>query len=111
MVLTKELVSFFLLVSLRPTACDQTERMQEAVHGPDAGKECVPMPFCVLVEAHYVLTILEVLAVPKNMKLLAIPLFELYDNAARYDVSLLLECGNQLTDLYFLALYLDMLDV
>jgi len=26
----------------------------------------------------------EVLAVPKNMKLLAIPLFELYDNAARY---------------------------
>ena len=27
---------------------------------------------------------LEVLAVPKNMKLLAIPLFELYDNAARY---------------------------
>lgn len=28
--------------------------------------------------------IAEVLAVPKNMKLLAIPLFELYDNAARY---------------------------
>lgn len=27
--------------------------------------------------------IVEVLAVPKNMKLLAIPLFELYDNAAR----------------------------
>ncbi|KAF8966083.1 nucleotide hydrolase-domain-containing protein, partial [Flammula alnicola] len=26
----------------------------------------------------------KVLAVPKNMKLLAIPLFELYDNAARY---------------------------
>ena len=25
----------------------------------------------------------DVLAVPKNMKLLAIPLFELYDNAAR----------------------------
>lgn len=25
----------------------------------------------------------EVLAVPKNMKLLAIPLFELYDNSAR----------------------------
>jgi hypothetical protein len=30
----------------------------------------------------YFLTV-EVLAVPKNMKLLAIPLFELYDNAAR----------------------------
>ena len=29
------------------------------------------------------LTTAEVLAVPKNMKLLAIPLFELYDNAAR----------------------------
>jgi Nucleotide hydrolase len=31
---------------------------------------------------HYAMP--EVLAVPKNMKLLAIPLFELYDNAARY---------------------------
>ena len=30
----------------------------------------------------FLLTV-EVLAVPKNMKLLAIPLFELYDNAAR----------------------------
>lgn len=28
--------------------------------------------------------ILEVLSVPKNMKLLAVPLFELYDNTARY---------------------------
>lgn len=27
---------------------------------------------------------LEVLSVPKNMKLLAVPLFELYDNATRY---------------------------
>ena len=27
---------------------------------------------------------LEVLSVPKNMKLLAVPLFELYDNTARY---------------------------
>lgn len=26
----------------------------------------------------------EVLSVPKNMKLLAVPLFELYDNAQRY---------------------------
>ena len=35
---------------------------------------------------HFQLTVYfkEVLAVPKNMKLLAIPLFELYDNAARY---------------------------
>ena len=29
-------------------------------------------------------TAAEVLAVPKNMKLLAVPLFELYDNTARY---------------------------
>ena len=28
--------------------------------------------------------VLEVLSVPKNMKLLAVPLFELYDNTARY---------------------------
>ena len=28
--------------------------------------------------------IAEVLSVPKNMKLLAVPLFELYDNTARY---------------------------
>ncbi len=27
---------------------------------------------------------IETLSVPKNMKLLAVPLFELYDNAARY---------------------------
>jgi len=27
---------------------------------------------------------LEILSVPKNMKLLAVPLFELYDNAQRY---------------------------
>ena len=27
---------------------------------------------------------IEVLAVPKNMKLLAVPLFELYDNSGRY---------------------------
>ena len=29
-------------------------------------------------------SVLEVLSVPKNMKLLAVPLFELYDNTARY---------------------------
>ena len=28
--------------------------------------------------------VIEVLSVPKNMKLLAVPLFELYDNTARY---------------------------
>ena len=32
----------------------------------------------------FVCLVLEVLSVPKNMKLLAVPLFELYDNTARY---------------------------
>jgi cleavage and polyadenylation specificity factor subunit 5 len=32
----------------------------------------------------YLLVYVEVLSVPKNMKLLAVPLFELYDNTARY---------------------------
>lgn len=31
-----------------------------------------------------VLMLAEVLSVPKNMKLLAVPLFELYDNTPRY---------------------------
>lgn len=30
------------------------------------------------------MVVTEVLSVPKNMKLLAVPLFELYDNTARY---------------------------
>ncbi len=30
----------------------------------------------------------KVLAVPRNMKLLAVPLFELYDNAVRYGPTL-----------------------
>lgn len=33
---------------------------------------------------HETLNSLELLSVPKNMKLLAVPLFELYDNSARY---------------------------
>lgn len=40
----------------------------------------------------------EVLSVPKNMKLLAVPLFELYDNTARY--------GPQLSSIpHYLARY------
>lgn len=81
---------FFLLVPVRPTACDQAERMQEVVHGSDARKECVPLfSACLWFQWRLItscgpfLPKLEVLAVPKNMKLLAIPLFELYDNAAR----------------------------
>lgn len=76
------LIAYFA-VSVYPCAYNQTEGMQEAVFGTYA-------------RAQYVLTntdaasplveygFSEVLAVPKNMKLLAIPLFELYDNSARY---------------------------
>jgi hypothetical protein len=42
-----------------------------------------PDGMCSWTSAHVYLFTVEVLAVPKNMKLLAIPLFELYDNAAR----------------------------
>jgi len=53
--------------------------MQKTLRRPDAREECV------LRYSSYSYSQLptEVLAVPKNMKLLAIPLFELYDNAAR----------------------------
>jgi hypothetical protein len=58
--------------------------MQETVPCPDAREESVSLfsntPKFLLKRA----LCAEVLAVPKNMKLLAIPLFELYDNAARY---------------------------
>lgn len=44
---------------------------------------CVP-PHGAGLLADIVLFVPEVLSVPKNMKLLAVPLFELYDNTARY---------------------------
>ena len=53
--------------------------MQEALFGPDARAQSV-FTICLASVPDY---FAEVLAVPKNMKLLAIPLFELYDNAAR----------------------------
>jgi cleavage and polyadenylation specificity factor subunit 5 len=44
----------------------------------------------------------EVLAVPKNMKLMAIPLFELYDNTARYgpQLSSLVTCLSRYVELF-----------
>jgi hypothetical protein len=54
--------------------------MQKTLLHPAAATEYVPRVS--------ILTITninaEVLSVPKNMKLLAVPLFELYDNTARY---------------------------
>ena len=54
--------------------------MQKAISGSNARAQCVSGPMGI----HLINLLTEVLAVPKNMKLLAIPLFELYDNAARY---------------------------
>lgn len=42
---------------------------------------CVILPYANVLTKPF--AFVEVLAVPKNMKLLAIPLFELYDNAGR----------------------------
>jgi len=56
--------------------------MQETFPCPDAREESVFYPS--IHPAFIDACCSEVLAVPKNMKLLAIPLFELYDNAARY---------------------------
>jgi hypothetical protein len=59
--------------------------MQEAFSCANAGAQYVFMTPLSQRNANFPhLTPTEVLAVPKNMKLLAIPLFELYDNAARY---------------------------
>lgn len=77
------LVLTCVAVSVRPRSHYETQGMQETFPCPDARKECV---FCHLTHPSLYWSALraEVLAVPKNMKLLAIPLFELYDNAARY---------------------------
>jgi hypothetical protein len=40
----------------------------------------------------------EMLSVPKNMKLLAVPLFELYDNTARYGPQLSVWSCSAMTD-------------
>lgn len=48
--------------------------------------EFYPNPDVFPINIAYILpnSFIEVLSVPKNMKLLAVPLFELYDNTARY---------------------------
>ncbi|KAF7291503.1 Cleavage and polyadenylation specificity factor subunit 5 [Mycena kentingensis (nom. inval.)] len=68
------------LLSLRSCTHNETQGVQKALPRHHAGKKRVLVHFI-----HRRLpSTPEVLAVPKNMKLLAIPLFELYDNAARY---------------------------
>ncbi|CAK5277977.1 unnamed protein product [Mycena citricolor] len=68
-------------VPVRTSPHHQAERVQETLSGAHAREEWVPRK---LLTRQLADAITEVLAVPKNMKLLAIPLFELYDNAARY---------------------------
>ena len=71
-------------VSIHTCAHYQAEGVQEALPRSAPRKECVAQPLLrvAFLRSSRVL-VAEVLAVPKNMKLLAIPLFELYDNAAR----------------------------
>ncbi|THH18557.1 hypothetical protein EW146_g2463 [Bondarzewia mesenterica] len=79
-------------VSFRSGTHHETEGMQKALPCPDARTQYVDLylrhPSSRLLSSRLYAalikcTLAEVLAVPKNMKLLAIPLFELYDNAAR----------------------------
>lgn len=78
------LISRSLAVPLRSRSYHQTERSQIALRRRHARTKFVSLPLALSktrsVERHRT----EVLSVPKNMKLLAIPLFELYDNAVRY---------------------------
>jgi hypothetical protein len=71
-----------LHVSVHPSACDEAERVQKALLHTIAAKQYV----CATTDAAEQIadSNTEVLSVPKNMKLLAVPLFELYDNTARY---------------------------
>jgi len=69
-------------VPFHPGTHHQTKRMQKTLPCPDARTKCDSLSSPPL--AVQPIFSAEVLAVPKNMKLLAIPLFELYDNAARY---------------------------
>ena len=64
----------------------QTERVQEALLHPITEKQYVILHprFLPTILQKRLTTHAEVLSVPKNMKLLAVPLFELYDNTARY---------------------------
>ncbi len=71
------------LVPIHPSAYYKAKRVQKTLRCSDARKKYVSS-FPPVINSKPLRLIIEVLAVPKNMKLLAIPLFELYDNAARY---------------------------
>ena len=72
-------------VSVLAAACDEAKRVQEAVFHSVAEEQYVSLR-SLWNQTRRLTTMCnpEVLSVPKNMKLLAVPLFELYDNTARY---------------------------
>lgn len=76
-----------IYVSLPAGACDAAQGVQETVFHPIT-QEQYAISLNHVSHAHQrkglMLRLAEVLSVPKNMKLLAVPLFELYDNTARY---------------------------
>ena len=72
-----------LHVPLSASTCDSAERVQEIVLDQATQQQYVIVPWMSALQSYIDLAI-EVLSVPKNMKLLAVPLFELYDNTARY---------------------------
>ena len=67
------------VVSLLASAYHQAKGNQKVIPRSSASKEYKLFSLISLV-----LILTELLAVPRNMKLLAVPLFELYDNGARY---------------------------
>ena len=72
-----------LHVPISASTRDKAKGMQEAVfHTTTQEQYVASIPSKTLILL--LTSITEVLSVPKNMKLLAVPLFELYDNTARY---------------------------
>lgn len=86
-------------VSIHTGACDKAEGMQEALHDTITKDEYVAKPSsfslvaCAWVleaeslggrQDRWLIRKTEVLSVPKNMKLLAVPMMELYDRIERY---------------------------
>ncbi len=68
-------------VPFHPSSRHPAERVQEAVLHSAPAKQCVLL---LCLHVYVAKSVAEVLSVPKNMKLLAVPLFELYDNTQRY---------------------------
>lgn len=87
-------VQLTFAVPLPRPARHRAEGVQEALHGPSPAAQYVLSSYpsaslnaeSLPSRAHTVRQLIssEELAVPQNMKLLALPIYELYDNVARY---------------------------